>query len=368
MAQDRIVRRPFTHPRRVSSLIRDLLDRRRPSPAGSSPATQFVMMAAMREKRAALHLKAPAPPAGSTGPALRLPGRPVLPGVDDHLVEPEVTRDEIVGGRRLTAFPAQPPHATQHSELDYLVRAHVAPGHSVAADLLTRHDPDSDFATDVCVFKRGIDPSTGDRHLEEIAFEVVSEQGRGIVTAKARKMHRRGVRRIFTVWVKDQQVREWSPATGWRLLKAGSQIEDPCLVAPLAVTALLDAAAADDAVAEALVAKGNPVLRSREAAARAWGEARGEARGRAEGEARGEARGRAEGEARGEAKGRAAGEAEGRAAGVAEAILKVLAARGVAVGGEQREAIVRCRDLEQLERWLLRAALASSTDEVLSRP
>jgi hypothetical protein len=343
MRQHRVYRRVFAHPRRVSALVRDVLGRRQTGPVGSPPATQFVMMAAMSEKHAALRLRSSDVAAGPV-PATRLPGRVAFPGVDDRLVEPETTRDEIIGGLRVVASPAHPPHATQHSELDYLVRAHVAPGHRVAADLLTRHDPNSDFATDVCVFKRGIDPSTGGRYLEEIAFEVVSEQNHRLVTEKARRMHRRGVRRIFTVWVKDQQVREWIPAKGWRLLKVGSQIEDPCLVAPLAVTALLDAAAADDAVAEALVAKGNPVIRRREVAAEAHGKAEGRAEGRAE------------------------GKAEGRAAGIAEAILKVLAVRGVAVGGEQRQEIVRCHDLEQLERWLLRAALADATDDVLSRP
>jgi hypothetical protein len=355
MGQHRVYRRLFAHPRRVSALVRSVLGRRPTGPAGSPPAPQFAMMAAMSEKRAALHLRSSDFPSGS-GPATRLPGRAAFPGVDDRLVDPVITRDEIIGGLRIVASPAHPPHATQHSELDYLVRAHVAPDHRVAADLLTRHDPNSDFATDVCVFRQGIDPSTGGRYLEEIAFEVVSEQDRRLVTEKARRMHRRGVRRIFAVWVKDQQVREWTPTNGWRPLEAGTQIEDPCLVAPLAVTALLDAAAADDAVVEALAAKGNPVLRRREAAAEARGESTGEARGKAEGKAEGMAEGRAE------------GKAEGKAEGMAESILKVLAARGVAVGREQREEILHCQDLEQLERWLLRAALAASTDEVLPRP
>ncbi|HEX9943678.1 MAG TPA: Uma2 family endonuclease [Thermoanaerobaculia bacterium] len=287
----------------------------------------------MDEHRPAYRLKAP----GSPGSSLRLPGRGSFPGVDDHLVEPEVTRDEIIGGRRVVAFPAQPPHATQQTRLDYVIQAHVAPGYRAATDLLTRHDEESDFASDTCVFKDGVDPTTGGRYLEEIAFEVVSEQNERYVAEKALRMHRRGVRRIFTVWVKDQRVCEWSPESqSWRPLEAGSRIEDPCLVTPLAVAALLDAAAADNAVVEALVAKENPAIRKREATARSEGEAEGEAKGAARGQA--------------------------------EALLKVLEARGVAVSESQRQEILRCHDLDRLDRWLRRAALASSIDEVTSEP
>jgi hypothetical protein len=78
-----------------------------------------------------------------------------FPRVDDHLVLPEVTRDEIIGGRRVVASPAHLPHATQHTRLDYVLEAHVAPGYQAATDLLTRHDEESDFATDACVLKEG---------------------------------------------------------------------------------------------------------------------------------------------------------------------------------------------------------------------
>src|SRR4029077_14812117 len=124
--------------------------------------------------------------------------------------------------------------------------------------------------------KEGVDAATGDRYLEEIAFEVVSKQNEGDVTEKALRMHRRGVRRIFGVWAKTQRVGEWSPERqGWRWLDSGRQIEDPCLVRPLAVSALLDAALADNAVAEALAAKGNPVIQRLKAEGRAEGKAEG---------------------------------------------------------------------------------------------
>src|SRR6185295_4699346 len=205
---------------------------------------------------------------------------------------------------------------------DYVVRAHIAPGYLVAADLLTRHGEKSDFATDVCAYKEGIDPQTGARHLEEIAFEIVSEQREGNVTEKAVAMHRRGVRRIFAIFVKGPRLCEWSSESqSWSPLEAGSWIEDRCLVTPLAVAPLLDAALADNAVAEALIAKGNPTILKREVAA----------------------------EARGEARGKTAGRAEGRTAGIAESILKVLEARAVPVSPAQREEILRCSDPDRLE-------------------
>ena len=302
----------------------------------------------MDEKRASYSLRAPGSP-GKTA-TLRLPGRDSFPGVDDHLVEPEVTRDEIINGRRVVAMPALPPHADRHGGLGYVLGAHVATGYTMAVDLLTRHDVDSDFASDACIYKDGVDPATGTRYLEEIAFEAVSEQNEKDVAEKAVVMYHRGVRRIFAVFVKGRRrVCEWSPENqSWRPLDVRSRIEDPCLATPLAVAALLDAAVADNTVAEALVAKGNPVIRKREVAAQAQGKAEGLVQGKAEGLAQ--------------------GKAEGRAEGIAESILKFLEARGVAVSLAQRQEILRCHDLDRLDRWLRRAALASSADEVMSEP
>jgi hypothetical protein len=256
---------------------------------------------------------------------MRLPGRGAFPSIEDHLVQAEVTRDEIIGGHPVVALPAHRPHATQQTRLDYVLDAHVAPGYEAATDLLTRHDAESDFASDACVLKDGVDPATGIRYLEEIAFEVVSEQNERYVAEKAVRMNRRGVRRIFAILVKGRRVCEWSAESqNWRPLDALARIEDPCLVTPLAVAALLDAAAADNAVAEALVAKGNPALREREAAA----------------------------------------EARGLAEGTARSILRVLESRGIAVETEQRQEILRCLDLDRLDRWLRRAVLAAAAAEV----
>ena len=255
--------------------------------------------------------------------------RGAFPRVDDHLVIPEVTRDEIIRGRRVVALPALPPRARKKIDLDYVVRAFVAPGYRTAADLLTRFGETSDFASDACIYKDGIDPSTGARYLEEIAFEIVAEQSERKVTEKAEAMQRRGVRRIFAIFVKGPRLCEWSPESGrWQPLDADSRIEDRCLVAPLAVASLLDPALADAAVLDALIAKGNPVILK-------W---------------------------------KADAEARGKAEGVAESILRVLEAREVAVSAAQREEILGCSDRDRLDRWLRRAALASSADEVTAEP
>jgi len=255
----------------------------------------------------------------------KLAEAPVFPRVDDHLVVPEVTRDEIIRGRRVVALPALPPRARKKIDLDYVVRAFVAPGYRTAADLLTRFGETSDFANDVCIYKEGLDPSTDARYLEEIAFQVISERGEQDVMEKAEEMHLRGVRRIFAIFVEGPRLCEWSPESGsWQPLDADSRIEDRCLVAPLAVASLLDPALADAAVLDALIAKGNPVILK-------W---------------------------------KAETEARGKAERVAESILRILEVRGVAVSAAQREEILCCSDYERLGRCLVRAALASSADEV----
>ncbi len=56
--------------------------------------------------------------------------------------------------------------------------------------------------------------------------------------------------------------------------------------------------------------------------------------------------------------------AEGKAEGEAKALLSVLAARGLQVPEVVATRVRECRDLEQLERWVRRAAVATSIDEV----
>jgi hypothetical protein len=188
---------------------------------------------------------------------MKFPG----PSLDEHLV-PGETREEMVRGQLVIASPARPPHGDRHCELDYVIRAHVAPGYISSSDLLTRAGPGSEFATDTSVRKQGLDPETGTRYLEELAFEVVSTQTKRDITIRAQDLSARGVRRLLAIFVKQAEVREWSPSKNdWVTLPLNGKLEDPTLARPVEIEALLDAAAADDAVVDALNTKGNRRLR-----------------------------------------------------------------------------------------------------------
>ncbi len=72
----------------------------------------------------------------------------------------------------------------------------------------------------------------------------------------------------------------------------------------------------------------------------------------------------AEGREAGEAEGRVAGEAEGRRAGQITALWLLLEARGLSVRDPHRARVDACPDPVQIDRWLRRAATATSIDEV----
>jgi hypothetical protein len=260
-------------------------------------------------------------PSASGGSAARLPGREPFPSVDDHLVAPEVTRDEMLRGRRLLAMPALPPHADRQFSLSYVLGAHLEAGYVGSSELLTRVAGGSDFATDVCIRKEGDDPATSARHLEELAFEVVNEQSQRDVRDKAEDLSARGVRRVFAIFVKTGKVCEWSASKGrWQELERDATIDDRCLARPLRVRALLDAAAAEDAVVQALADKGSPRIQALKAESRE----------------------------------------EGLIAAKADAILAVLTARGLPIDDDTRARILLCRDAATLSRWITEAAVAPS--------
>lgn len=64
-------------------------------------------------------------------------------------------------------------------------------------------------------------------------------------------------------------------------------------------------------------------------------------------------------------RGKAEGEAKGKAEGEANALLRVLARRGIEVPAGARDRITSCLELEQLETWLDRAVTATSIHDVL---
>lgn len=184
----------------------------------------------------------------------------VVLGVDERLVMPG-SGIEIIEGEVVSVPGADPPHATRHSKLSYLLEAHVAPGFVAATDMLTRASATSDFAPDASVFPEGRDRETGGRRLEVLAFEVVATQRLTVTTKKARVLSARGVRRIFALVLAKETALEWdrgaaSPRGGrWRPMHRDESIEAPALAAPLPVRALLDGARADEAVLAALEAR-----------------------------------------------------------------------------------------------------------------
>jgi hypothetical protein len=72
--------------------------------------------------------------------------------------------------------------------------------------------------------------------------------------------------------------------------------------------------------------------------------------------------------AQGRAEGRSEGRAEGRTEEAARALLTVLRVRGIAVPDVLRERILAQKDPERLERWLERAAVASSVTAIIDEP
>jgi hypothetical protein len=287
-------------------------------------------------------LREPGSPAGMTylapgavhSESMRLPAAdgPRL-DPDDHLVEPG-TRYEVFEGERVYVSPARPGHGDMHSQLDTVIRHHVASGYKASADLLTRRSEDSDFATDVSVRRTGRNPATGHRYLEEISFEIFFQESREYARTRARKVLASGVRRMFGIFAReryrdsdvddvvDYTVAEWSSERDdWRMLAPGDVIEDPCLHLPLPVEAIVDAFASDDAVARALLAKKNRVL--------------------------------------------AAQQAQVRLADARAYLFGILERRDVAVDAAQRARIETCDDLETLQRWLFRATEVHDAAELL---
>jgi sirohydrochlorin ferrochelatase len=274
--------------------------------------------------------------------------------IDDYAVTPE-SREELIGGRVLEASPADAPHGDRHFQLDYVLGAHVAPGYEGSTDLLTRTSENWNFATDASIRKKGMDPTTGARYLEELAFEIKHTQRLSDLEERARQLIERGVRRVFVICVEKVAglhvrigpVLEWQrEQQSWRELGAEETIEDACLVHPLPVKALLSATGADDVIVEALAAKGNRALREREQQSYRRGEDDGYKRGEDDGYKRGED----DGYKRGEDDGYRRGEEHGLRQGIRD----LCAALDIALTAE-REARLNALDRHALDR--LRDAL-----------
>jgi len=128
-----------------------------------------------------------------------------LPDIEDRLVEPEA-RYEMLDGELVYVSPADRPHGRRHAKILALLEAYAAPGFEVSCDLLTRTSQVDDVAPDASVYPEAPDPRTGGRQLEQLAFEVVSTESMGHASRKARKLTRRGVRRVFAIDVQRSRV------------------------------------------------------------------------------------------------------------------------------------------------------------------
>lgn len=181
--------------------------------------------------------------------------------VDDHFIQ-EGKRMESVRGALVLTPPAEEPHARRHAELGYVLRSHVADGYLVALDMLTRTSERSNFAPDASIYPARRESDTGGRQLEVMAFEIVSRQRRSVATEKAAELSERGVAHIFCIDLNTEELLEWGDE-GWHSREPASDIEAACLCLPLPVEVLLNATASDDAVAAALLRRGNSVLEQR---------------------------------------------------------------------------------------------------------
>ena len=259
------------------------------------------------------------------------------PNPEDHLVEPG-TRWEVFEGERRYVPPARPGHGDLHNQLNTIIDYHMPPGYKASSDLLTRYNRDNDFATSTSVRRAGIDPATGRRYLEELAFEIFFEQPDDYTRSRARIVVTSGVRRMFGIFGKerwpgsddagevDYTVAEWSAERDdWVVLVPGDVITDPALALPIPVEALIEAAASDNAATRAALTKDTPVLREHNAAVHA----------------------------------------AGALAATRKLIFQILEYRKIALDAAQRARIEACTDLATLERWHLRAIDVSDAAELL---
>jgi hypothetical protein len=152
----------------------------------------------------------------------------------------------------------------------------------------------------------------------------VSTERLGHAATKARRLVERGVRRVFAIDVERKRALEWSGATdAWEILAPDGAIEDRALALPLPLRPLVEAAKADDAVAQALLVKKNPVIEEALHGARR----------------------------------------EGKVA----ALLTILAARGLEVSRKAEKRIRAAKDEATVDAWLRRAVDCKDVDKLLGK-
>lgn len=155
-----------------------------------------------------------------------------------------------------------------------------------------------------------------------------------------------GTRFLWVVrLVGPQRVEVHAPGVPMQLAYPGEVLEAPGILRnPVPVVALFDRAAAHEVTLKNLLQrKGYRDLEQVREEARAAGQEEGRVEGREE------------------------GKAEGGLAALRDALVLVLAQRGLSLAPEQRAAIADCTDPDRLRHWLGQAAVVTSASEVFSR-
>jgi hypothetical protein len=306
-------------------------------------------------------------------------------------------------------------HGQPHGQVYFVLHTYVAAGCELDVAALVREPAGRALGSDIRVRKHGIDPETGDRHVEELAFAIASQRpdAEEVIAQHVEALLARGVRRIFTISGtstagaggtigaraaaeprartaerkradidlaerkrampgrslgkharRPGPLREWMPAQGsWRTYGDDAVIIDASLGQPVPVRALLDAVEADRAVARALIDRRVDVIEDygskRFVAGKDEGYRSGSSEGFRAGKDEGFRAGKDEGYRAGKNDGYRAGTndgyRDGTSDGMREAILLLLRARGIAVDERAYARIAACSELGILQRWLTRA-------------
>lgn len=198
-----------------------------------------------------------------------------FPAVDERLVAPGCGY-EIEDGEIVRWEHADEVQGVIRCALGALLCAHRATGREAGVNLLTRVTERDDFASHACVWPSALDPVTGGRQIEELAFYVLSTERLARAARKAGKLAARGVRRVFALDVVKQHAFEWSRELGtWALLPPTGAIGDPALAVALPVGALFDRDAAELATVRAYRAMRDPEFLAEREAGREEGRKRG---------------------------------------------------------------------------------------------
>lgn len=273
-----------------------------------------------------------------------------------------------------------------HGQVYFVLHTYVTAGHEIEIAPLAREPEGRAHGSDIRVRKSGVDPATGDRPVEELAFAIESPLFRAgdAMERHAQALAARGVRRVFAIGAGSTRfpaepriagrparparrpgpLREWAPArSAWRTYNDEAVIADPCLAEPVPVRALLDAVEADRAVARALIDRGVDVIEEygtrRYDAGKDDGYRAGTSDGYRAGKDEGYRAGKDDGYRAGKNDGYRAGTNDGYRTGASdgmrEAILLLLRARGLELDEHAYARIAACSDMSILQRWLTRA-------------